>query len=156
MFTSNKAKVSVFPHDAFHKYRSWEGKDYITEAVMGSFTCLGCRNKIQVSRQVQMKGNRKLIDNLRFEQAIEGGAGRCVKTMPTSFNEDYIEFKKCRIDKLEGEMKMNGDGSSYELLWEKDYGVVECFRCGRFIDFVNHVRRRPGEEGVSWSMTSKV
>jgi hypothetical protein len=99
LFTSNKANALVFPHDAFHKYQNWEDKDYITEAIMGSSTCPSCATKILVSRQVQMKGNKKLVDNLRFEQAIEGGAGRSVKTMPTSFNEDYIEFKKCRTEK---------------------------------------------------------
>lgn len=103
-----------------------------------------------------MKDKAKVADNLRFEQAIEGGAGRCVKTMPTSFNDDYIEFKKCRTEKLEGEVRKNQDGTTYELLWEKDYGIVECVKCHKKIEYINHVRRHTGETRVRWFMTYRV
>lgn len=97
-----------------------------------------------------------MVDNLRFEQSIENGAGRSVKTVKTSFNEDYIEFKKCDTRKLDGEWRTNRDGSRFELLWEKDYVGVQCVACEKTVEFVNHVRRNEGEERVRWFMTYKI
>jgi hypothetical protein len=103
-----------------------------------------------------MKGPKKLIDNLRFEQEIEGGAGRCVRTLPTSFDAEFVEFKGCRTEKLEGEERKCANGRKFELLWEKDYGLLECMSCKRKIEFVNQVRRYEGEKQVKWFMTNKL
>jgi hypothetical protein len=96
------------------------------------------------------------MDNLRFEQEIASGAGRLVKTLPCSFEAEFIEFKKCRTEKLDGEERTDQNGKKFELLWEKDFGVVECVKCKREIEFVNHVRRYQGMEEVRWFMTYKL
>lgn len=124
---------------------------------MGWSHCPGCRNKLHVAREVRMQDHKtKVVDNLRFEQDIEGGAARLVKTLPCSFEAEFVEFKQCRTEKLEGEERTDQHGRDFDLLWEKDYGVVECVKCKREIEFVNQVRRYEDAEEVKWFMTYKL
>lgn len=155
LFTSKKPSDKIFSQELFSNYGDWEEKEYNVEGCVGWSTCQGCQAKIGVIREVQRKGSEKLVDNLRFEQAIEGGTGRCVKSFPTSFEAEFVEFRKCNTEKLDGEERTCVDGRKYELLWEKDYGIVECMKCNRKIEFVNHVRRYVGEVEVKWFLSSK-
>jgi len=102
-----------------------------------------------------------------------------VLIVPTTFEEEFVEYKK-RIDEgkllveddfedeeidekvdceirmpMKSEIRTLEDGSTYELFLEKEYAVVECVGCRGKIEYVNHLRRLEGETGVRWFMTHK-
>ncbi len=123
---------------------------YITDGFVGFYTCptATCRAKIMAYRSVEQNpaGDK---DFLRFEQAIEGGSGRCVMQVPITFEKEFVEMEKGLVSQ-----KTMGTPCACAVVKEKFFASCKYWKdLSPLLDIIHIVEWRIGFLGAEMSNT---